>query len=148
MVLCWNVYLFITIIYHPTGFGPPQQWNQSFTYRYWKYDLFTGTVTQLCKVIYLVKLNYVHVLQLQFESWFTNQGVMFFMNVFIKNADTFSFFCRSWIWKEIEYQYCQKVLKIWSTCKHWIWKVIRMYIHTYMYFLIVDTILGPLIITA
>lgn len=36
------------MIYHPTGFGPPQQWNQSFTYRYWKYDLFTGTVMQMC----------------------------------------------------------------------------------------------------
>lgn len=53
--------------------------------------------------------------------------LFFFMNVFIKNTDTYSFFCRSWIWKEIEYQYCQKVLKIWSTCKHWIWKVIMMY---------------------
>lgn len=64
------------MIYHPTGFGPPQQWNQSFTYRYWKYDLFTGTVMQMWItllsyiVIYLVKLNCVPLLQLQFKNYF------------------------------------------------------------------------------
>lgn len=95
-------------------------------------------------VIFLVKLNCVPVLQLQFKKLFLKPGSYVFHECFYqKNTYTYSFFCRSWIWKEIEYQFCQTVLKIWSTCKHWIWKVMM-----YMYFLIVDMILGSLILTA